>query len=372
MIQLPLILSKALLHRFSLMIRIFLFIVLFFSIQNAYAQPASAQVPSSQIEISAEPFFEGHFKYGEWLPISVEISNPGSDIKAELRTAVQTSGGSVDYSLDLDLPSGAKKRLTLYALPNNFSRQLDIVLVAGQELLASQRIQVNPNPTVNLLVGIIAPERGAISLVQSIKTTGMSRPKFLIDIPLSELPERSEGLRSFDVLVLNDLDTSQMTSDQSSALETWVQGGGILLIGGGPNAELTSAGLPSTLFPGEITETLEINSLSALEKFASSEKPVLIPGPFIAARLTTSSGRLIAGVDSLPFIYEWTYGTGTVIFSALDLAVTPFNFLGWDFRFLGYPARKSDYLPNLDASRHCARASSSPAACPMSSKTCPC
>ncbi len=71
------------------------------------------------------------------------------------------------FTAPVELPAGAHKRLLVYVLPNNFTRQLSIELVSGDQLLASQRVNVHPNPNVTYLVGLAAPERGALAQIAS-------------------------------------------------------------------------------------------------------------------------------------------------------------------------------------------------------------
>jgi len=49
--------------------------------------PSHAQ-GNSGMTMEIEPAFEGHFKFGEWLPVWVEIENDGPDRKAEVHVKV--------------------------------------------------------------------------------------------------------------------------------------------------------------------------------------------------------------------------------------------------------------------------------------------
>ena len=58
--------------------------------------------------MNAEAAFEGHFKYGEWLPIWVELENNGPDRLAEIRAPVSTTNGLQIYTVPVDLPAGSR------------------------------------------------------------------------------------------------------------------------------------------------------------------------------------------------------------------------------------------------------------------------
>ncbi len=299
-----------------------------FSICSLTISPAAAQTPLPQglndISMNAVPGFEGNFKYGEWIPIFVEIENNGRDLNAEIQVSIPGANGTIVYAAFVELPSMAHKRVVLYVLPNNYSRELDVNLVSDEELLVSDRISVHPNPTVNYLVGLIAPERGALSMIAAAELPGIKRSRVIIDIPLDQIPERFEGLRNFDLLVLSDLDTTLLTPSQGIAIETWVRQGGRLVIGGGTHAQLTTAGLPKSLFPGEISATQEIHTVQSLEDFTGKEQPVLIPGPFVAAVLKSETDQILISEGQIKLASEWKLGNGSVNFLASGSNRSPF------------------------------------------------
>ena len=61
---------------------------------------AQAQAPKMTVKAA----FSGYFKYGEWLPIQVEIENSGGDVEAVLRVRVENSSGSIIFAAPVSLP----------------------------------------------------------------------------------------------------------------------------------------------------------------------------------------------------------------------------------------------------------------------------
>jgi hypothetical protein len=295
------------------------------AIRPANAQTKTPPASLSGVRIEAQAAYDGYFKYGEWLPIWVELENNGPDRLAELRAPISTSAGLQVFTVPVELPAGARKRLVVYVLPNNFSRQIEVSLVSDGETLGSQKVQLNPQPTVTYLVGLLSSERGALSLIETIQLPGIKRPIKLVDITEDELSETFEGLRSFDLLVFNDVDTSGLSPDQIQALETWVSQGGRLVAGGGPGAERTLLGLPDSLLPLTHLTTQEVDKLSGLEEYMGGEKPILIPGPFLLASGSSDTSRILANQSDLPLIQEWQVDRGWVDFISLDLAGPPFD-----------------------------------------------
>lgn len=292
---------------------------------------AQAQATVQGVTLSATPAFDGHFKYGEWLPIWVQVENTGSDLEAQVQVRISSRNGVITYAAPAALPSGSRKRIPLYVPPNSFSHELDVQLVdvteQGQRaVLLAQTVEIEPLPNITYLVGIFAPQRGALSLLNGVTLPGQKRPISLVDLKLADMPERAEGLRSFDLLILNDVDTSILSPAQIRVLEGWVHDGGRLVIGGGVGALTTASGLPPALLPLTAQTTAEVDDVAALADFAAVD-PIRVPGPFVVARGEGIDGRILAGDEDRPLIVERAVGDGVVDFIALDLTVAPFE--GW-------------------------------------------
>jgi len=302
------------------------------SSREARAQTTPPSVPAF-VQMDVQAAYEGNFKYGEWLPIYVELKNNGADIQGVLHAPIQTSEGTIFYSQAVELPAGAHKRIALYIQPNNFSRTTVVEFVKENELLASSRVSLRPNPNINYVAGLVMPERGAVSLINTIELPGQKRTIVSVDISLAQLPERFEGLRSLDLIILSNTDTSKLSPDQGQALLSWVRQGGRLVVGGGTSAVLTVAGLPEDLFPAKIKESVVLDTAIGLETFVGAENPIRVPGPFIGAILETNSGAALATQNNISIVHEWSLQNGFVDFIALDPAATPFDAWNGTVRF---------------------------------------
>ncbi|RPJ37939.1 MAG: hypothetical protein EHM21_17565, partial [Chloroflexi bacterium] len=193
---------------------------------RAAAAPIAVSPLSAQdegLQMIATPAFNGNFKYGEWLPVWVDLENQGGDVAGNIRILVSGPQGSLVFEAPVSLPTGSRKRIPIYVLPNNFSRQLEVRFISEDKALATQTVSVRPQPNISYIIGLLTPERGALALLNGMRFPGQERPMVLADLTLSELPERAEGLRSFDLLVINDVDTSKLSPEQAAALASWVQ-----------------------------------------------------------------------------------------------------------------------------------------------------
>ena len=287
----------------------------------------TVQAQADQISLNVTPAGDGYFKNGEWLAVWAEIENQGKDIEARLSVQITGSTSKATYSAAVSLPAGARKRVPLYVLPNNFSRELEVQLTSQDSLLASSKVTVRPQTNITYLVGLVAAERGGLALLNGITLPGQSRPKTIVDLALDDIPERSEGLASFDLLVFNDVDTSRLSPAQAETLANWVFRGGQLVIGGGAGAARTLSGLPAAQLPvtfdgqGE----LQAGDLDELVAFAAGSA-IRTTGTFVCATVTPlAQARVLAAANASPLLVESSYGSGRVDFISLDLSSAPFN-----------------------------------------------
>ncbi len=277
----------------------------------------------SSLTMEISPAYQGYFKYGEWLPVWVTLDNLGADLQAEVHVRVSGSTANSVYAVAVALPAGSHKILPLYVLPNNFSHELQAELVSAGEVLLSETITVRPKPNITFLTGIIARERGALSLLQAVQLPN-GRTHFLVDLSILELPEHSAALNSFDCLILNDTDTSRLTTAQAEALLHWVQRGGRLVVGGGVGTQQTLAGLPEPLVPLTLLGVSDLETVSALADLVDNA-PIRVPGSFAVASGDPAGSATLVEQDGHPLVLEKMVGNGWVDFIALDLSAAPFD-----------------------------------------------
>lgn len=319
---------------------------------------------AESLEMSAEPAFGGRFKYGEWLPVFVDMANAGPDLRGEIQISIANPTGRVDFALPAELPTGARKRFTLYILPNNFSRSATVEFVAGETRL-SRVIKLTVIPNDRYVIGTVMANPEGLAEANPPRLAGRRERVDLINLTLADLPEQHQGWRLLNALILNDVDTSGLTPAQRRALGRWVAEGGRLVIGGGSGAGRTLAGLPAELQPVTLANQIEAAALPGLQRYTG--KTILISGPFLLTKVKTAANAVVlldnqaeaelpnykasalASDAPLPLIVELPFGAGDVDFVALDLSQSPFD--AWagtsDFarRLLSPGAAWPQYLP---------------------------
>ncbi len=139
----------------------------------------------------------------------------------------------------------------------------------------------------------------------------------------------AQALGAFDIIVLTNVDTSQLDHAQLSALEGYVRNGGSLLIVGGPAWQETLRPLPAALLPGKLVGTRVLPNLHGLLSLG--------PTPRSAARnrlagsgqasavsvLAHPTGTVRASEAGVPLVVRKLEGQGAIEYLAFDPALSP-------------------------------------------------
>ncbi|HEX6290707.1 MAG TPA: hypothetical protein VFZ66_16070 [Herpetosiphonaceae bacterium] len=258
--------------------------------------PAAAQTAS--VRLTVQPFFDGKYRAGNWLPFRITVSNNGPDITADISIQTGTS-----FATTLDLPRGAEKSVVLYARPLDEIRRTAMVraLVSGAEL-AKVEAPIDGFSGLTWVVGHVSTQALTLPLpaVQS-----QSQRLETLPIQPADLPERSEGLSMFDLLIVDGAPLADLTEKQQQALADWVRLGGQLVIGG-TNLEATLAQLPEPLRPATSGGAAPRGSISLLPDLDAAGTPA------VTALVGQASTRTIATIDSTPIGVQAEVGKGRV------------------------------------------------------------
>ncbi len=276
----------------------------------APASVAAADGPS----MTARAMLQGHVRQGGWFAVAVDVENAGPTVNGEVRIT-----GGVDsrtrFSVPVELATGSRKQILLYAQPPTFGGNMKVQLLEGDKVLSESKVAIALHDPSQLVVGVVAenPAKvvGEIKLLPS--TTG--RPTTIVPLSPADLPERVQAWSGIDRLVWQDTDAASLTPGQLSALQGWVAGGGrLVIIGGTAGADSLNA-FPDSLLPYRPTSTLDIDP--------SATTGVLGGTPAGATTLTAlagdaGAGRPLAQSGDRVIAAERTVGNGSVTLIGFD------------------------------------------------------
>lgn len=241
----------------------------FITLLLAPRAPARAQ---AGLELTAVPAFEGNYLPGAWLPIQVRLKNTGAARVVDVAVAI--ANASFRNTTPVDLPAGAEKQLVLYAAMEQEARALRVTVEADGAVLAEQDLAVRPRAGERLLA-LVSSGDLRLSLPRRQELSAL--PFTVVRLPLAEIPEAAAGLSSLSLLILADAPTEELSPAQRQALLGWVSAGGHLVLGGGPTAARTLAGLPPRLQPATLGGRVQTPDAS-LAALAGAPGPGALPG----------------------------------------------------------------------------------------------
>ena len=280
---------------------------------------------NSGVSITAGFAFDGYCQEDTWCPLIVVLTNEGNDIEGELRIQPVGSAaeGALTYVRPIQLPAHSRKAYILYVPPSSSyvypSRYLTVRLMSGREEIAADAVRANRYlDPADRLYGVVSNTPSALDFLGDVPPPAGDAA--VAQIGLEALPPDPLGWEALDVLILNDVDTTTLSSEQRQALMTWLAYGGHLIVGGGSGAARTSAGL-SDLLPVTVGSLRSVNTLSGLRERAAA---TALAGPYLLAESTLVAGEVLGEQNGLILIARRQIGAGTVDFLAFDAGLDPF------------------------------------------------
>lgn len=285
----------------------------------------SPATQDGDLTLSARAGFDSLYKESAAVPVVVSVRNSGAPFEGQIRVSASTgvTGDSPIYSAPISLPSGSDKRVPLVVHVPPFSGALSIELFDRERVVATvDSERLNGVTRDELLYGVVSSDGGGLAFLETI--TGGRADAAVAFLDLADLPDVSSAWNALDILVLDDVDTSRMTSGQLAALRAWVESGGQLVVTGGPGGPRTAAGV-ADLLPVTVTGVESRTDLSALSERVG--EPFDAVGPYVIARSVAGVGDVLVEQDGLPLLTRGEIGRGSVYFLALDPKSPPLA--GW-------------------------------------------
>lgn len=299
---------------------ILLFITATFLPQYAIAQE------DSRITLTVDAGFDGFYKQSDAVPVYVTVANAGTAVNGELRITLKVGfSEELTYRTPVALATQSNKRIPLPVQIASSATTLTVELWEGDKLVAAQRsgtLELIPDDA--FLYGVVTPTAGDFDFLGGVN--GRFPRAEVAYLNLADLPEITPVWNGLDMLILDDVDTAALTTEQRAALDSWLENGGQLLITGGAGWQKTTA-VFNDILPVTVNDVQSIDDLPSLSKeFGISFRD---EGPYLFNNSTLQAGGdLLLHQDGQPILAHRPIGAGHVYFLALDPKLAPL--LDWN------------------------------------------
>lgn len=287
-------------------------------------------VQAASISIDHSLGFNGYFRLGSWVPLTVMLENRGRNAKGTLEVIV-TSGSEflqtvhqTVHTSEVELPYNSTKLASFTIHLSAFTHDLIIQLRNQEEILVSTAISLRNAYTEKPMV-VVVDERitpDFLSVLPASLFPVNTYPRFL--------PEAWYGYDGVEALIVNAEVLKSLREPQFLALQAWIRQGGMLLTSGGMNSGVFTENRLQQLLPMRILGHQEVMELPDLADFCGQNLTSDVP--FLMLRTQIQNGKILLEESGFPFIVEKVFGAGKIVFIALDLQHPPFS------RWTGRPA----------------------------------
>ncbi len=288
---------------------------------------AAQQQADDGITLGVSAGYDGFYKSEYGVPVKINVANSGPAVSGELRITLNENSQTdrLVYNAMVELPTQSNKQIRLYVHLPGFSSALEVELLSedGQPVAQATSDRLSAVAANQLLYGIVSPEPGEFSFLEGV--VGSRTDASVAFLRVDDLPDLAAAWDALDVVVFNDIDSSQLTAGQLDAMKGWLSLGGQLVVTGGPGWQKTNAGL-AALLPVAVDGTEPVADLPALSEFAGV--PFRDSGPYLLTNSSLRAGELLVHQDGMPLLARQPFGRGSVYFLALDPTLAPL--LDWD------------------------------------------
>ena len=298
--------------------------------------PAATLAPSAvtnpDITLDAELGYFGSVTYMRDIPFTVTVENRGPDMEGTIAVNLNRNDRFFDrYEYPISLASGSKKRIVLPVNLKMTQANYTIELVSNGSVTAS--VVKKPDRVIRpeaVLVGVLSPDPLSLSYMNLDSLSRIWADRYegwqLVALDADRFPDTDSLMDSFMILVVDGFDVSTLSAVQLKTLDRWLQGGGIIIVGGGAQAatDYPYFSRYTSLTAGGLFEAEDITP--ALKQYFAfgTDKPL---NQTVQLNQADTNASPLVSSGSRPLIFLHRAGSGLVYTTTFELGAKPLS--GW-------------------------------------------
>lgn len=282
---------------------------------------------TSPLQMKVEIGFEGFYRIGSWTPLKVFLENRGPSLEGTLLIKVakgnplEQDPTEIIYSIPAFLPSSSRKLYQVNVLLETDVYPLQVSLISGKESLLKKEIPIQPFYMDEGFILVVNKTHAGFDFLTQAK---IKRVRQVLYTDPNKLPSHWIGYDAIQTLILGDIESLELSSEQEKAIEEWLSIGGRLIITAKGGYGKFKSSLISHLLPLESLEKVYLNS-----SFSSLQSRYgIFTVDFQKVELWDSQwrkGDVLVEEEGIPLLVELKVGSGKILFLALDFFQDPFR-----------------------------------------------
>ena len=266
-------------------------------------------------------------KNGHKLPFSVRITN-GSDRDISGRLVI-AADGSVEtgvssfepainsFSFNVEIPAKGETVVDNVISVAEENGIVEVMLYEGEECLAERREAVSiSSDGAELLIGLLSDTPGKLDFLNGVSVAKTALRARTIELEPDTLPQNALELEQLDLIVISNFNTARINEEQLSAIETWAENGGVLLIGSGRDRKAAEAF--GTYREGfEISEAVRSDVDMGMQYSKSGPDGAVLP--LYVCNIIVKDGIQVMQSSDMAMLTMVKSGSGSIGFAAYDL-----------------------------------------------------
>lgn len=303
----------------SLLVMFMALLVTTLCFSNNTVKADTNKTESYEVKISSG--LEGKYRALKYIPVTVEFTSFEKDFngEVEIRTSSSYTSTYDAYSKEVSVAQGETGKVTIPIKLLEGSSKITVNLIEDGKVLFEKKSLISNGRVSesNLFMGVLTDDQTSLSYIGSITfdNTNSSGYKGAIEkVQLDEkiIGENNLNIDGLDIILINNYNMSNLKSEQYTALNSWVNKGGTLIIAAGANEGKTISNIDS--------DFLSIKSNGNTEKNITLVDDNL---NLIVSDLELKNSNIKYGSNEEPLAYSITRGKGEIIVSTFDLGLEP-------------------------------------------------
>lgn len=289
---------------------------------------AQSTAPDNPIKVDMKVGFDKFYKLGYSAPFYFEVENKYKDINGEIQVEVPNDFNTITvYAVNVSLPNNSTKKFVMNIPMNRFLTKLKVNITDGKETVFTRDFRIDPGSNMETYaIGILSDDFDSVKYINKI-----TLPNFrnfstkAVKIDEQTFPQSAEALKAFNVIVINNFDTSKLSSEQYEALKGWVLNSGTLVLGTGPSHNKTLAVFRDDFLNGEVGDVEMLQTKSLYEMAGGKNAAGADSMNIIALDIDIKGSITIVEEGGIPLVQRLEKGRGAVGVAAFDFGLEPLS-----------------------------------------------